>query len=301
MDRFASIQAFVAVVEESGFAAAGRKLKMSRSQASKLVLALENHLQTQLLYRSTKSVTPTAAGKAFFERAQTILDDLHEAERELQDDQDEPQGLIRVNTPMSFGTMYLGPAIADFIQLYPKLRVELYLTDRFIDPVTEGYDITVRVAEKAEDLNLICRTIAKARRVLVGSPHLIERVGAPQTPGDLANLPCLEYGNLPRGPSWKLIGPEGVTEVRVNSVLSVNNGEVLRDAALKDNGFALLPMFIVSEQITSGKLVTVLDEYTAPEIYVTLLYPPNRYLSPRIRSFVEFLYQRFEGNVDWNA
>lgn len=300
MDRFSSLKAFVAVVDNNGFAAAARRLQLSRSQVSKLVMALEDDLQVQLLNRTTKKVSPTPAGQAFYERATRILDDLEEAERALQDDQEEPQGELRINAPMSFGTLHLGPAIADFMERYPKVRVQLNLTDRFVDTVAEGYDMTLRIAESAETMSMIDHEIVEAKRVICASPDFMKRHGEPETPKDLEDLPCLHYGNLPTGAAWRLNGPNGQIDARVNAVLTSNNGEVLRDAARKGLGLALLPTFIVGEALQAGRLITVLTEYTAPKISICLLYPPNRHLAPRIRLFVEFMYERFGERPYWD-
>ena len=300
MDKFSSLKAFAAVVEDSGFAAAARRLQLSRSQVSKLVMALEDDMQVQLLNRTTKKVSPTPAGQAFYERATRILDDLEEAERALQDDQEEPQGELKINAPMSFGTMHLGPAIADFMARFPKVRVQLNLTDRFVDTVAEGYDMTLRIAEPGEALSMIDHEIVEAKRVICASPDFLKRHGEPRTPKDLEDLPCLHYGNLPTGAAWRLNGPDGQIDARVNSVLTSNNGEVLRDAARKGLGLALLPTFIVGEELQAGRLVTVLTKYAAPKICICLLYPPNRHLAPRIRLFVEFMYERFGERPYWD-
>ena len=147
---------------------------------------------------------------------------------------------------------------------------------------------------------MIDHEIHEVKRVVCAAPEALKKFGAPKTPCNLAKLPCLHYGNLPTGKTWRLRGPEGAVDTRVNGVLCSNNGEVLRDAAVKGLGFTKLPTFIVAEDLQAGRLVVVLPEYTAPSIYLTLLYPPNRHLSARIRLLVEFIYERFGDRPSWD-
>ncbi len=300
MDKFAGLRAFTMVVEEGGFAAAARVLGLSRAQVNKSVINLEEHLGVQLLNRTTRSVAATPAGLAFYKRARTILDDLTEAEAAIRDDQDEPRGELKINAPMSFGTMHLAPALADFMLQHPQIRVELVLNDRLVDPVAEGFDITLRIAARTEASSLIDHEILEVKRVVCASPEALKRFGAPEAPSDLADLPCLHYGNLPTGKTWRLTGPDGAVDTRVNGVLCSNNGEVLRDAAVKGLGFTKLPLFIVGADLKAGRLALVLPDYKAPSIYLTLLYPPNRHLSARIRLLVEFIYERFGDRPSWD-
>ena len=300
MDKFSGLRAFVAVVDDAGFAAAARRLRLSRSQVSKLVMKLEDELQVQLLNRTTKKVSPTPAGLGFYDRAKRILDDLAEAERALQDDQEEPQGDLKINAPMSFGTKHLGPAIADFMVQYPKVRVHLSLADHKVDPVAEGYDITLRIAEPTPSMSMIDHEIVEAKRVICASPEFLREHGTPTTPKDLENFACLHYGNLPTGAAWRVEGADGQFDVRINAVLTTNNGDVLCDAACKGLGLALLPTFIAGEELQAGRLVTVLPDYAPPKVFICLLYPPNRHMAPRIRLFVDFIYERFGDRPYWD-
>ena len=300
MDKLASLHAFAKVVEEGGFAAAARVLGLSRAQVNRSVINLEEELSVHLLNRTTRSVAPTPAGQAFYERARAILDDLAEAEATIRDDHSEPRGELKINAPMSFGTLHFAPALADFMLEHPQIRVELVLNDRFVDPVAEGYDITVRIAERGEVTSLIDHEIVEVKLVVCAAPEVLQRYGTPKAPADLAALPCLHYGNLPTGRTWRLLGPDGPVDTRVNGVFCSNNGDVLRDAAVKGLGFTKLPTFIVGAELQSGRLVSVLPDYRAPSVYLTLLYPPNRHLSARIRLLVEFIYARFGERPYWD-
>jgi len=300
MDKFASLRAFAAVVEENGFAPAARALGMSRSQVNKLVIALEEHLGAQLLNRTTRKIAPTPGGRALYERARAILDDLAEAEAAFHNEQDEAQGDFRINAPMSFGTMHLADAVADFMTLHPKIRVEMVLNDRKVDPVSEGFDITVRIGEPLDTLALIDHRVVEAKRVICASPDFLKAHGQPESPEDLRALPCLHYGEAGVAEYWKLDGPDGVRDMKINSVMCSNNGEALRCAAVKGLGLAMLPTFIVGADLQSGRLNSVLPDCQASSLQICLLYSPNRHLSARIRLFVEYFYERFGDRPYWD-
>lgn len=294
MDKLESMRVFTQVVNHGGFTAAARAIGLSRSAVSKHVMDLEAALGVQLLHRTTRQTSATEAGLAYFERCRAILAEIEEAELAISDAQEAPRGSLRINAPMSFGTMHLGGAIADFMRQYRAVQVQLVLSDRFVDPVAEGFDVTIRIAD-LENSSLIARRIMPADRVLCASPAYLRAHGVPQTPDDLRQHDCLHYGYLATGAQWKLIGPGGDHWVAVNATLCANNAEVLRDAALRDLGIALLPTFIAAEALEDGRLTTVLADYQAPAISVYALYPPSRYLSAKVRVFVDFLVARFSG------
>lgn len=300
MDKLASLQSFIRVVEDGSFAAAARTVGQSRSQVNRAVVALEDDLGVQLLNRTTRQVSVTPSGKAFYQRAKGILADLGEAEDSIRESRDRPAGDIRINAPMSFGTLHLGPALVDFAKRYPDIRVDLKLDDHFIDPVADGFDMTVRISRPAETLALIDHEIIPIRRVMCASPEFIKTHGEPTDIRDLARLPCLHYGNLLSGSSWKLTGPDGPVAVQVNGVFCCNNAEVLRDAAIAGLGIAEMPTFIAGPELQTGRLVTVLCDYVPAEIFLYLLYPPSRQLASRIRLLVEFIHERFGDQPRWD-
>jgi DNA-binding transcriptional LysR family regulator len=300
MDKFESFRAFTQVVNAGGFAAAAREMGLSRSQVNKLVIALEDELGVQLLHRSTRVVTPTETGLAFHERCVEILASLEEAERSITQLQAEPRGRLRMNAPMTFGTMHLAPALADFLVQYPDLEVQLTLNDRFVDPIEEGFDVTVRIAKLQESASLIVHPIASAQRVLCASPSYLQTHGTLTHPDELRHHSCLHYGQLAVEDQWTLIGPDGEQTISVNGVLCSNNGEVLRDAAVRGLGITLLPMFIVWQQLQQETLQSVLPEYHPPELSIAVIYPVNRHLSTKVRLLVEFLQDRFSHQFDWS-
>ena len=293
MDKFASMRAFTQVVISGGFAAAARKMGVSRSTVNKLVINLEDELNVQLLQRSTRQVNPTPTGLAFYERCVNILAEVEAAEIAVSQLQTEPKGTLKINAPMSFGTLYLSKAIADFTAQYPELQVQLTLDDRFIDPLAEGYDLTVRIAQPETSPSLVYQAIASVPRVLCASPGYIKKNGIPQHPRELSQHSCLHYGHLVRGNQWQLIGKKQEYQITVNGVLCSNNGEVLKDAAVKGLGIALLPMFIIKQELETQTLAIILPDYQPPEITLCLIYPLNRHLTTKIRLFTEFFQQQF--------
>jgi DNA-binding transcriptional LysR family regulator len=299
MDKLASLRAFVKVVEHGSFSEAARALHLSRSAVSKYVIDLEQDLGVALLNRTTRSASPTENGRGYYERAVAILADLEEADLGVASLQAEPRGLLRINAPMSFGTLQLGPAIAAFMEQHPELQIQLTLNDAQIDAVQEGFDVTLRIAELASS-SLIARRLLGVARIFCASPAYIAQRGAPQHPKELKGHDCLTYGFLATGQQWKLTGPDGEHRMSVPWKLCANNAEVLQQAALRGRGIALLPTFIAGAALEAGELVPVLEQYRAPEIALYAIYPPTRHLSAKVRLFIDFLVERCNGRA-WAA
>lgn len=301
MDKFESMRAFVRVVEQGGFAAAARSMDLSRSAVNKLVINLEQELGAQLLHRTTRHVSPTETGLAFYDRCVTILADVEEAELAVSQLHDQPRGTLRINAPLSFGVRHVSPAVAEFIQRYPELIVQLTLEDRFVDPIAEGYDLTIRLAELRATPSLISHALAPVRRVLCAAPTYLKQRGAPHRPADLRQHSCLHYGYLATGNQWKLSGADGDHLIAVRGALCSNNGEALQDAAVQGLGIALLPAFIVIDALRAGHLQIVLPEYEPPPIHACILYPVNRHLSLKVKLLREFLQMRFGDRPPWDV
>jgi DNA-binding transcriptional LysR family regulator len=267
---------------------------------SKAVMELEQLLGARLLDRTTRRVTPTEAGRAYHERCVAIIADVEETESQISRLNDAPRGTLKVNAPMSFGTRYLGAAIAAFMARYPELRIELVLNDRFIDPLEEGVDVTVRIGSLG-DSSLIARRLAPARLVLAAAPSYIARHGAPKEPADLAAHACLTYGHMAPTHRWTLMRGEEAVSVAVNSRLCSNNGDVLREAALKGNGITNLPTFLIGPDIAAGKLQIVLPATPPAPLAIYAIYAPNRYLAAKSRVFIDFLVERFGDEPEWDS
>src|SRR3954469_18535315 len=298
MDKLTSLRAFVKVVELGSFSEAGRQMRLSRSAISKYVGDLEQNLGVQLLNRTTRHASATENGQAYFERALGILADLDAADQAVAQAQSTPRGLLRVNAPMSFGTLQLGPAIADFMAQCPELQIQLVLSDDQVDPMQGGFDVTLRIAD-LESSSLIARKIVAIDRVVCGSPDYFKQHGTPKLPEDLRSHALLTYGFLLTGNQWKLTGKDGDHWVQPSWTLCVNNAEVLRDAAAKGRGIALLPTFIAGDALRNGALRRVLDNYRAPPLSLYAIYPPTRHLAVKVRLFIDFLVARFSGVPGW--
>jgi DNA-binding transcriptional LysR family regulator len=292
MDKLSSLRAFVKVVETSSFSEAGRRLRLSRSAVSKYVGELEEDLGVQLLSRTTRRVTPTENGQAYFERALAILADLDAADHAVSQSQATPRGLLRVNAPMSFGTMQLGPALAAFMMQYPELQIQLALSDEHVDPVQDGLDVTLRIAD-LESSSLIARRIMPIERVVCASPAYLKQHGVPKHPTELRNHDCLTYGYLSTGNQWKLSGKDGDHWISPRWTLCANNAEVLRDAAVAGRGVALLPVFIAANALKAGELQPILIDYHAPPLSLYAIYPPTRHLAVKVRLFIDYLVETF--------
>ena len=294
MDKFESIRAFTQVVEEGSFAAAARKMQLSRSAVNKLVINLENQLGVQLLYRTTRKVIPTDTGRAFYERCIDILSSLEEAELAVSREHREPRGTLKINAPMSFGISSLGSKIAEFMTRYQEIKIQLTLEDRFVDPIAEGYDLVIRMGSPLQSPSLVAHHLANFPRVICAAPSYLKAKGFPTIPNDLKNHSCLHYGYLTTGRQWQLINQEKEEEkVFVEGAFCSNNGEVLRNAAVKGLGIVLLPNFIVREELEQGKLQIILPEYQPPELTLCVIYPINRHLSTKVQLFTQFLQESF--------
>ena len=293
MDKFESIRAFTQVVEEGGFAAAARKMQMSRSAVNKLVINLENHLGVQLLYRTTRQVTPTDTGRAFYERCIHILSDLEEAELLISQEQTEPKGNLKINAPMSFGISYLSGKIAEFMTRYQDIKIQLTLEDRFVDSIDEGYDLIIRIGSLPKSSSLVTHYITSFPRVICAAPSYLKAKGIPTTPNELTNHSCLHYGYLATGSQWQLIREEKEYRVSIEGIFCSNNGEVLRDIAVKGLGIVMLPTFIVKRELEREELKIILPDYHAPELTLGVIYPVNRHLSTKIQLFTQFIKECF--------
>ena len=298
MDKFGAMNAFAKVVALGSFAEAARALGSTRSAVSKTAMELEHVLGVRLLDRTTRRVRTTEAGLAYYERYVDILARVEETELQVSSLQAEPKGVLKVNGPTSFGALYLGPAVADFMVAYPDLKIELTVTDRFIDPIEEGVDVTIRA--ELTDSSLIARKLAPALRAFVASPSYVARHGAPEVPEDLAQHACLTYGHTTTLQRWRIVRNGEAVMVPIHSVLCSNNGDILRSAALSGRGVAILPTFLVGPDIEAGRLETVLDRFPQPELGVHALYASNRYLAAKTRAFVDFLAKRFGDEPIWD-
>jgi DNA-binding transcriptional LysR family regulator len=289
---------FVTVVAHGGLAEAGRRLGLTRSAVSKAVIELERSLGARLLDRTTRSVQPTETGWAYYERCVEILAKIEETE--AQDFRLSPalRGCLRLSAPVSFGATYLAPAIADFMGRHPDLNVEMIVSDRAIDPCEEGLDLVIQIAA-LPDASKTQRKLASARRLLVASPQYLAERGVPKAPGDLARHRCLGFGYGPAGLRWRFRrdGKEFVTPI--TPCMISNLGEVLCAAALAGQGIAKLPSFIAGPYIASGRLISVMPDYSPAHLGIFAVASPSRHLSAKTRLFLDHLAECFKNAPEW--
>jgi DNA-binding transcriptional LysR family regulator len=293
MDRLTEMQAFVTVVDQGGFTDAARKLSVSKSAISKHVAALEDRLGARLLNRTTRRVSATEIGLAFYDRAIRVLSEAEEAEAMVTSMQDAPRGDLRVSAPLSFGLRRVTPAVAGFLKAYPDVTVHMVLDDRFAELVADGFDLAIRIGELA-DSSLRARRLGQVQLMMAASPDYLARHGTPDTLHDLQEHQLLHYSNSSTGNVWRLNGPNGEErQIRATGRLSVNNGDALMQAALAGIGIATIPDFIIGDALLTGKLVEVLPETRRPPIGVHAVYPPGRFTPPKLRAFIDCLAESF--------
>lgn len=300
MDRLTGIEVFLRVAARGSFAAAAADLGLSRAMVSKHVQALEARLGIRLLHRTTRRLSLTEAGRAYFEQAGTLVEALREAEEAVGALQSGPRGLLRVNAPVSFGLLHLGGAVRDFMDRYPEVSVELTLEDRQVDLVKEGYDLAVRIG-RLTDSSLIARRLTPCRLLLVAAPDYLASRGTPRCLSELAEHECLSYSYSASGDEWRFDGPDGPASVRISGRLRANNGDLLHAACLAGRGIALVPSFICGPGVAAGRLVHLLPEYHPPLLGVHAVYPHARHLAPKVRAFVDYLATYFGPHPAWDA
>jgi DNA-binding transcriptional LysR family regulator len=261
------------------------------------VRALEERLAVRLLNRSTRKVSLTEAGHAYYERCLQILTDVEEAERIAEALQSTPRGTLRLNTSVAIPP-FLAPVIAEFVSLYPEVSVNLAMTDRMIDLVEEGFDLAVRNMS-VPDSSLIARCVATYRLVVCGSPGYLAARGSPREPADLVRHNCLIYSHSAWGSEWRFAGPDGEQSVAVAGNLQANSDNALRLAAVHGQGLALAPSFLLIDEIKSGRLVPVLTEFLQTDHAINAIYPHRRHLSAKVRSFIDLLARRFRDDPAW--
>jgi len=289
------------VVEAGSFAKAAERLGLSTSATSRQVADLEAHLQTRLLNRTTRRVSLTESGRAFYERAVQLLADLTEAEAEASSAAVVPRGTIRLTTSVNFGVRHVAPAIAEFLRRHPEVRFDVSLSDRVVDLVEEGFDLAIRIGTPGAD-NLVARRLGETRLVPCASPDYLARHGAPSTPEELARHDCFTYEYVSPRQVWRFRDRAGAERtVRVSGSLHSNNGDLLAEVAAHGAGIVFEPAFIVGPDVRAGRLVPLLQEFVPPPVPIFALYPSRKHLSAKVRRFVEFLVERFAAAQDWSA
>lgn len=291
MDRLTSLTVFARVVDTGGFSAAARRLNMSTTMVSNHVQALEDRLGARLLNRTTRKVSLTEVGKAYYERCTQILADLEQADQIAGALQSTPRGTLRLYTSTHI-LRFVAPVVAEFLALYPEAAVDLAMGERMVDLVEEGYDLAVRTTP-VPDSSLIVRQLSKWRHVLCCSPSYLESHQPPRRLADLASHNCLRYAFYPFGDDWHFTDPDGKpASVRVSGNLSSSSGETLRTAALRGLGLFLAPGFLSADDLEAGRLVPLLADHRPVEFAINAIYPHRHLVSAKVRAFLDLLTAR---------
>jgi DNA-binding transcriptional LysR family regulator len=292
MDLLSGMRLFIRVVETGGFSTVARETASTQPTISRTVSALEEHLGVRLLNRSSRAVTLTDDGRAFYAQALVALESVAEAEASVGPRHDQPSGLLRLGTPVAFGRLHVAPRIPAFLARYPYAEVALSMTDAFVDPVSEGLDLVVRVGT-LEDPSLIARRIGTTRRVTVASTDYLARRGVPLTPADLRQHECIVYTRLATGNRWHFDGPDGPSAVTVHGRFRADNSEAVREAVIAGAGVAVIPVWLFTDEITDGRVRIVLDAFEPSVLPIHAVYPSRRLVSPKVRAMIEFLAAEF--------
>ena len=298
MDRLSAMEAFSQVVEAGSFSGAAARLDLSPTAVSRLVAELETHLSTRLLNRTTRKVSLTESGRAFYERCVQLLADLREAEDEAARAAVVPRGTIRLASAVAFAP-HLAPVIAEFLERHGEVRFDVSLADRMVDLVEEGFDLAIRIGTPGAE-HLVARKIGETRIVPCASPAYLAAHPAPTVPEALAEHNCFTYEYVKPSGVWRFRDPAGAERVvRVRGNVHSNSAGLHAELAARGAGIVFEPAFIVGPEIRAGRLVPLLQDFEPAPLPIYAVYPSRRHLSAKVRVFVDFLFGRFAGARDW--
>jgi DNA-binding transcriptional LysR family regulator len=299
MENLEDIAIFVKVVDVGSFTGAADALELSQPVVSKSVTRLEQRLGVRLLNRTTRRISLTEAGSELYRQASKAIALLDDAQVDIGRYQAEPRGTLRISAPTSFTLLHLRRRLAQFLERYPHVTLELVLEDRVVDIVEEGFDAAIRISVLASS-SVIARRLAPCKQVICASPVYIERHGAPEALEDLLAHNCIVYTLGRDARSWRVLGEDGgEIQLPVRGNAYVNSGELEQVLALEGVGIAMLPTFYVGDALREGKLVRLLEHVRLPEIGVYVVYADRRNLVPKLKALLDFLVESFAGGADW--
>lgn len=280
---------FARVVQAGSFTTAAAQLRMPKSTVSRKVTELEERLKSRLLQRTTRKLSLTDVGRTYYEYCARILAEVEDADRAVGSLQDAPRGLLRVTAPIN--AAFLGPIISDYLKRYPEVRLDLFCTARTVDLVEERYDVGIRAGALAES-TLIARSLGKATWLLLASPAYLKKRGRPRAPDELKKHDCLLFAAGANPTVLHLTSGEHTTQLSLVPRLAVTDMDVLHEVTMAGLGIALLPAFRGLPDLRAHRLERVLPEWSPPATAVHVVYPSTRYLSPKVKSFVDHLHER---------
>jgi DNA-binding transcriptional LysR family regulator len=296
MEHLTGMAVFAKVAETKSFSAAAERLGLSKSAVSKHITRLERALKARLLNRTTRRLSLTEVGATFYEHCARMLAEAEAAELAVSRLYAAPRGVVKITSPAAFGNVQVAPAIPDLIARYPELTVQVVMNDRPVDLVEEGYDVAIRVTDQPPP-GVVARKLMTVRWIVCAAPAYLREHGTPRAPQDLKEHNCLFYSFLESSIEWRFRSRQGDAKVRVAGNFTANNSEAIREVALKGAGIALLPSFLVNPDLADGRLKQVLAGHEVAgavgnDVYALFL--PTRYLSPKVRAFVDFFVERFQ-------
>lgn len=297
MPRLEPDRLFVTIVETGSLAAAARRLGMSSGQASKLLAKLEADLGVRLLNRTTRALSATEVGQAYYDRIRAILDDLDALDAQVMDRATTPRGRLKLTAPLTFGTLRLVPALNDFARLYPQIDLDVSFTDRMVNLVDEGFDAAIR-AGRVADSTLIARKLCDMHTIIVASPAYLADRGTPIHPTDLAAHQAIVDTNFRDPLIWRFRGAEGPLAIPLTARLRYSNAEACLRAAEAGLGIAHVPDFVAGPSLASGRIRALLCDFAETPGGIYALYPPGRHLAAKLRALIDFLVTRFH-RPDW--
>jgi DNA-binding transcriptional LysR family regulator len=287
MDRLREMEIFVRVVETGSFSAAGRDFNLGQPSVSKTIAALEERLGARLLVRSTRQLSPTEAGTAYYERASRVVAEANEAEAAAQGVGAGIEGRLRISAPVTFGRLHLVPKLGEFFEANPKVRLELVMDDRIVDLVAESIDAALRLGTLT-DSALKARKLAQADRVVIASPAYLARKGTPLTPADLLGHYGIVYGQSSGGQEWLFRRGSSEIPISIQPRLTLSAAEGVREAVLAGQGFAIASRWMFAPELANGEVVSVLQEWALPPMELWVIYPSGRLTSSKARAFIDW-------------
>ncbi|MGP5213466.1 MULTISPECIES: LysR family transcriptional regulator [Psychrobacter] len=299
MGQLEDMAMFVRVVEAGSITKAAEQLNIAKSAVSRRLKELETRLGSQLISRTTRQSNLTQAGEQYYQKVHHILSEVDALNEETSGTPTRIEGTLKMTAPLSFGLMHLNDVIDEYANQHPELKFELDFSDRHTDLIEEGFELAIRIRE-LQDSSYQAKRLALIRYALCASPEYLERMGTPKTFDDLSEHEFLQYG-MSKSSAIELIDEQGKKhQVAVNGKIKANNGDFLREMAVKGHGIAFLPTFITYQALISGELVPILQQYQLPTLNAYAVYPKNRFLSQRCRYLIDFIAERFGDNPYWD-
>lgn len=287
------IAIFVQVVQSKSFVQAAKKLNHSTSYISKEISKLESRLAVRLLHRTTRTLSLTAEGEVYFKQCQQIIEDALQVENSISGRQLTPQGRLKLSCPVGIGVSRIRPILAEFMTRYPKVTLDIELNDHKVDLIADGFDIVIRAAAQLEDSSLISRRFMNSTSITLASPEYLKKHGTPKQPDELTQHQVISYRNLKNPETWPYVKSNGQkTQVQVNSRVLCNNSEMMLSLCLAGQGIIRMPLFNLADEVATGKLLPLFEDYLPTNIGVYLVYPSRKNISAKVKCFIDFIIEK---------